>query len=593
MKAKTERRQAAVMAADVAGYSRLMAQDDERTLSMLVRYRRIFARTLSVHGGRLFGMAGDSVMSEFPNAKDAVAAAIAVQELISAENARIPKKHRMEFRIGIDAGVVISRGNDLFGDEVNVASRLQSIAESGGICITKNVYDGVRGEIDSTIVPLGRRQLKNIPRQVTVYRVDWQGRSKPEDSELETAARDRPTVAVLPFIEITPNSQSDYFLDGLVREIVSELCRFRSLLVLSATSSLHFRDSGSSPRRIGSDLGVKYLVDGTIERTSKEFRLSARLLEAESGLQVWGDKYRYDLDEPTKGQDWLVREVVSRLNASLEQAELQQTRRKPPQNLKSFDLWLQGAAQHEGSPDPNFKKAKKLYKLAIKADPAFSRPYASLAEIVYMESVLSNWGVASKDGTAQAAQLAQKAVDLDPLDASGHAVMAWVHMVRREFPRAERCWKLAESLNPNDADITMWRATALAFLGRPTEAISTVERAMRLNPMMPTWYLSDYAVILFFAQRFEEMQATYDLFTPFYPHTPAYRAAAFALQGQNVKAAEQADAFCNNIAKLWRGSATASPADYGSWFVKCLPIAGEAELLLLTRGLSRAGLYRS
>jgi adenylate cyclase len=587
-----ERRLAAILAADVVAYTSLMEADEEGTFAALKERRRLAIEpTIQQYGGHIFKLTGDGALVELPSIVAAVECAIAIQRSNEGQNVEQPPGRHIRLRIGITIGDVMVEDGDIYGTGVNIAARLEGLAPPGGICISGAAVDQVQGRNGLSFRYIGRKELKNISEPIAVYEVEMD--KAPGTSPSRAAAlapvTERPSLAVLPFENLGGEGLKGYFSDGITRDLITELSRFRSLFVISANSSFKFRNT-KNRNRVGAELGVKYLSDGSVQRIGNQLRVTAELVDAQTGVQVWADRYSHDVDDPMGLQDWLARSIASRLHNRLEHAETILVKRKPPAGLRSYDLWLQGTDFHENSGPDGYANAHRCYRRAIEIDPGFARAYASLAELTYMESVLSNWGKEGKDDCAEALSYAQKALDLDDQDANGHAVMGWVHMVRREFSKAVRYWDLAVSLNPNDADIMMWRATTLAFLGEAEKGVEAAKLAMRLNPLHPDWYLSDYAVVLFFCRRFEEMLAVYDVIPELYPHTPGWRAAALAHLGRMTEAKDRAAVFTRNIAAIWTGDPEAGAKDYGRWFMRCIPLARRQEQAIMREGLMKAGL---
>lgn len=588
-----ERRLAAVLATDVVGYSRLTEEDEEGTHATLKERRKtLFEPLIRQFRGNVVKLTGDGALVEFPSIVAAIQCAIAIQRRNGEENSALPESRRIHLRIGIAIGDIMFDEGDIYGTGVNLAARLQGVAAPGGICISGDAMEQAKGRGDIKARYRGLERLHNIGKPIEIYEIDVAGQQARHPVAPQVgppSVPDRPSVAILPFQNIG-EGLGQYFSDGMTRDLITELSRFRSLFVISANSSFRFRGRARDRTRIGQELGVRYIGDGSVQRAARQLRVTAALVDAQTGAQVWGERYNQDADEPAAVQERLAHDIAARLHDRLQHAELAVVRRKPASDLKSYELWLQGVDWHESNTPEGYLRAHELYQRAIDADPGFARAYASLAELAYMESVLSNWGQEGKDDCAAAAELAQKALALDNQDANGHAVMAWVHLVRHEFAKAARHWQLAESLNPNDADLTMWRATAQAFLGQPEQGIEAARTAMRLNPLHPDWYLSDYAVTLFFCRRFEDMLAVYDIIPELFPHTPGWRAAAYAYLGKMAEARDRAAAFTRNIAAIWTGRPEATAKDYGRWFVNCIPLRRPEEKEVMETGLRLAGL---
>ncbi|HEY7766298.1 MAG TPA: adenylate/guanylate cyclase domain-containing protein [Aestuariivirgaceae bacterium] len=588
-----ERRLAAILAADVVGYSSLMERDEEGTYAAFrERLRTLIEPALQAHGGHIVKRTGDGLLAELSSIVDAVKCAVEIQRRNEDQNLALTGDRRIRLRLGINIGDVIIEDGDIYGNGVNIAARLESLAPPGGIYISGAAVAQAQERSGISFRYLGHQQLRNISEPVAVYEVDQERAGDASLSAIVALpqAGERPSVAILPFKNLGSKRKADYFSDGITRDLITELSRFRSLFVIAAESSFRFRGAQKNRRAIGRELGVRYLGDGTVQRVGRKLRVTAELVDAHTGVEVWADRYSHDARDPAGMQDWLAQNLASRLHSSLQFAELDLIKRKPPSGLKSYDLWLQGTDCHESNDPDGYARARVLYKRAIEADQGFARAYASLAELVYMESVLSNWGREDKDDVAEAESYAKTALALDYQEANAHAVTAWVHMVRREFLKAARHWELAAALNPNDADIMMWRASALAFLGQPEKGIEAAQLAMRLNPLHPDWYLNDYAVVLFFAHRYEEMLSVFEVIPELFPHTPGWRAAAYAHLGRMAEARDRAVRFERNIAAIWSGSPNATAKDYGRWLMRCIPLARPREQETMREGLRKSGL---
>jgi len=588
-----ERRLVAILAADIVGYSRLMAEDELGTFNELKsRQSKLLLPLLTTHRGRLFKTTGDGFLIEFASALDAVNCATSLQLANRDADAERPADRQLSMRVGVALADALVEDGDVFGTGVNVAARLQSIAKTGGICVSASVMEQVKGKISFEARARGPQELKNLPEPIAVYDIDLRSCNATVVNAVAAGGLPLPklpSVAVLPFDDMSADAQHQYFSDGLSEDLIAELSRFRSLFVIARNSSFRYRGGNVDVGKVGRDLGVQYVVEGSVQTDHKHVRVIVQLVDSRSGHHVWADRFDAQVDDLFAVQDEITRNIASRVNNRLERAELDSIRRGATPNLRAFDLWLKGADAHERSTPDALGAAKEFYARAIEADPLFSRPYAGLAEITYLESVFSGWGD-PRSFSLDSLELARKAVELDEQDAQGHSVLSWIYLSLRQFPLARLHMKQAERLNPNDADIAMLRASELAFLGEATAALEVAHQAMRQNPFHPDWYVSELAVVLFLSGRYAEMQALFDLIPEIYPHTPAWRAAAFALEGDEARAGEAAARFEGNIRKLWRGESGATAHQFASWFVEHLPMAREVDLDRLRTGLRGAGL---
>ena len=593
-----ERQLVAVLAADVVGYSRMMHDDEVGTFEELkARRLNLFEPTLRTYRGRLVKTMGDGLLVEFGSAVDAVNCAIGLQESNQAVDATRPAERRLVLRIGISLSDVMRDRDDIYGTGVNIAARLQSIAEPNGVAISGAVLEQVRGKISREAKSRGPQHLKNIAEPIEVY--DLPPAPAPGPDEAPSAARrrngaalplpDRPSIAVLPLDNLSGDPKQQYFSDGVSEDIITELSRFRSLFVIARNSSFRYRGGDVDISRVGRELGVQYVVEGSIQRSGERLRATVQLIDVLNGFHVWADRYDYQVNDLFTVQDDITRNIASRVQNRLEQAQLDAMKRRPPSALRAYDLWLRGVECHERGSDDGNADARQFYEAAIKADPNFARPYSGLAELVFMQLLFPDWSPKTLH-EGEAVEMAQKAVLLDEQEAHGHAILAWAHMWQRKFGRARRHLERAAALNPNDADTAMSRAIALAFLGELKASTETARQAIRLNPFHPDWYQSDLAVILCLDRQYDEMQAIFDGIPEIYPHTPAWRAAAYALQGNLPAARAAAERFEHNIRPIWRGEPNAPATAFGQSFLSHLPFASEDHATQIARGLRAAGL---
>jgi adenylate cyclase len=594
-----ERQLVAVMAADVVGYSRMMHDDEVGTFEELkARRLTLFEPTLRTYRGRLVKTMGDGLLVEFASAVDAVSCALALQEANQAVDGMRPAERRMVLRIGISLSDVMRDRDDIFGTGVNIAARLQAIAEPNGVAVSAAVMEQVRGKISREARSRGRQKLKNIAEAIEVYDLSSPVPPPPAPEPTLPLHRngyaalplpDRPSIAVLPLDNLSGDPSQKYFSDGVSEDLITELSRFRSLFVIARNSSFRYRGGDVDVARVGRELGVQYIVEGSIQRGGDRVRATVQLIDVLNGFHVWADRYDYKTDDLFTVQDDITRNIASRVQNRLAQAQLDAIKRKPPGTLRAYDLWMRGVECHERSTEESYAQARRFYEEAIQVDPAFARPYAGLAELAMMQWLFSEWGIHSSH-EIRALALAQKAVELDEQEAHGHAMLAWAYMMQRKFGRARRHLERAAILNPNDADSAMTRALCLAFLGDAKEAVETARQAIRLNPFHPDWYQSDLAVLLCLNRQYDEMQAIFDGIPEIYPHTPAWRAAAYALQGDLAAAHEAAERFGQNIRPIWRGRPDVTIAAYGQWFLDHLPLARAEDTAEIAKGLRAAGL---
>jgi len=590
---ETRRRLAAIFAASAIDLAALIEADGEGRVQQLERHRREHIDPLVArYGGRVFKTSGEALLAEFASVVEAVRCALLLQDGMAKRLAGLEEGRRVRFRIGIHLGDVLAVGDDLLGDGVTVASRIAALAEPGGVILSDDACRHVAGKLPAELHDLGEHRLKNIAKPVRIHSARSLGTETPV---LRTASKslnlpDRPSIAVLPFENMSADPNQTIVCDGITEDIITDLSRFHGLFVIARDSSFVYRNRPVEIRRVGRELGVRYVLDGSVRRARDTIRITARFIEAEDGQQLWGERYDRSIDELFAVQEEVARAIVGRFAKHLEKAEVQKLRRKPPESLQAYELWLAGAELHELGTTQSHAEARALYEKSLAIDPGFARAYAGLAELAYMGTVAGEWGVAREPAYDQALEHARKAVELDAVDAHSHLVVAWAYMVRREFERARKHWEMAGELNPNDADIAMSRATAMMFFGEPEEGIAIAEQAIRLNPFCPDWYLSDKAVIRFGARDYQAALAIYDSMGELYPHSIVWHAAAAGHAGKPAEAARLVERFIARARELWVGDPAAGPADYARWLIAGFPFRHAEDAAHLAAGLSRAGL---
>lgn len=481
---RIERRLAAILAADVAGYSRLMGADEEGTLARLNGHRREqIDPKIAEHRGRVVKTTGDGILIEFPSVVDAVRCAIEVQRAMAESNADLQQQTRIEFRIGINLGDVLVEGDDIHGDGVNIAARLEGIADPGGICISDPSYQQVRDKLDLSFEDLGERHLKNIARPMRVYRVRAEGRPAMAKSALDLP--DKPSIAVLPFQNMSGDPEQDYFADGIVEEIITALSRFRNLFVIARNSSFTYKGRAVDVKQAGRELGVRYVLEGSVRKAVSRVRITAQLIEAATGSHLWADRFDGSLEDVFDLQDQVTAKVVGAIAPTLEQAEIERAGRKPTGSYDAYDYFLRGVASVHLSTDASVAEALRLLSKAVELDPQFASAYG-MAAYCYDRRKADGWMVNAVFETAEAARLARRAAELGKNDAvalcfGGIALAYVVGDLADGISMIDR----ALVLNPNLAAAWNFSGWARAFFGEPELAIEHLARAMRLSPLDP------------------------------------------------------------------------------------------------------------
>src|SRR4051794_2208178 len=542
--ARAERRLAAILAADVVGYSRLIERDERGTLERLKTCRKeLVEPLLAEHRGRIIKLMGDGALCEFASVVDAVACAVAIQRDMAERETGVPEAERLRFRIGINLGDVVREADgDLYGDGVNIAARLEGIAEADGIVVSGTAYDHLQGKLDCGLAFLGEQHLKNIERPVRAYRVELGAGVPITAAAAPLSPSDKPAVAVLPFDNMSGDPEQAYFSDGITEDVITELSRFRELLVIARNSSFAFRGKAADVREIGRALGAGYVVEGSVRRAGERVRITAQLIDAGSGAHLWAERYDRPLEDVFAVQDEIARGIVATVAVRVLEATEAAARRRPPRDVRAYDLFLQGLRLSD-SPAPGAQEqARELFERARALDPTFARAYTGLAFNHLSRAQHDSVGrpPGQDPARAEALRLAEQALSLDPNDPRVHYTLGYMCMTWRDFGRAGHHLDLAQAMNPNDAPIQIVWAWAQACLGRPERGLPAAELAMRLNPRRPRYYEHYLSRILFLARRHAEALTVLERITAeaplAHPRDVAWRAAACGHLGRTEEA---------------------------------------------------------
>jgi TolB-like protein len=477
-----ERRLVAVLAADVVGYSRMMEADETDTLAALKdRRRNILNPLVARHHGRIIKVMGDGVLVGFASAVNAVQCAIELQHGMASANNGTPAERHIVLRIGVNLGDVIVEGDDLYGDGVNIAARLEALAEPGGILIAGTAYDHVKNKIKVGFRDIGAQVVKNLSEPIRAYRIE----ELPPVAALPTAAAKgtRPSIAVLPFTNMSDDSEQEYFADGLTEDLITDLSRIAGLFVIARNSSFTYKGKSVDVRSVAADLGVRYILEGSARRAAGRVRINVQLIDAIGAGHVWADRYDRSLDDIFKVQDEVVANIVEALVGRLTMAAVPERHR--PANLEAYDLCVRGKSLFAQSPQAG-REARLLFEKAIVLDPGYAEAYRWLAFNLW--SGWANWGEPIEPNRSQARVLARKAVALDGNDPSARWVMGLLMVEEQRWSEAEAEFTTALKLDPNHADAWAMSSELMVLFGRRADAIAHIEKALRLNPHPPDWY---------------------------------------------------------------------------------------------------------
>lgn len=549
MTERQQRRLAAILAADIAGYSALMGSDDARTVRDLKAHQAIVLPMITQYGGRIIDTAGDGILAEFGSVVNAVECAVAIQMTMAERNATVESDRQMQFRIGINLGDVIHDDVRVYGDGVNIAARLEGAAEPGGICISSKAHDEISGKVKAQFANLGELSLKNIVQPVRAFGLGPSAITAlsdvpaptPPPSPAATAFRlaipDKPSIAVLPFTNMSGDPDQEYFTDGVTEDIITELSRFHSLFVIARNSSFSYKGKSSDVRQVGKELGVRYLLEGSLRKSANRVRITAQLIDASTAAHLWADRFEGRLQDIFDLQDQLTISVVGAIAPKLEQAEIERAKRKSTESLDAYDYFLRGMSKvYEGGREA-IGEAQQLFDRAIGLDPDFASAYG-MGAWCWSRRKSHGWTADGVVEAAEAVRLARRAAELGKDDAvalcsAGIALAYSGH----DFDSAVAFIDRALLLNPNLAAAWHRSGWVRAWLGESIVAIEHLARAMRLSPLDPEMpaMLSASAFAHFIAGRYDEASSCAEAAAREQPtYVPAARilVAAHALAGR-------------------------------------------------------------
>jgi adenylate cyclase len=622
-----ERRLAAIMAADVVGYSRLMEADEAGTHARLKALRvELVQPAIARHKGRIVKLTGDGALVEFPSAVGAVLAAAEIQRAVAGHEVDRPAEERIGFRIGINLGDVIIEDDDIYGDGVNVAARLEGLAEPGGICVAQTVYNQVKGKVDFGFAPAGEHRVKNISEPVTVYRAVldgarwrptrglsapsrrgmiaavalaglvaggalWNFYPRPEapvevvsDKSEPLKLPSKPSIAVLPFANLNNDPDEELLIDGLTNDIITDLSKFSTLFVIAANSTFQYKGKAVKVQDVAGDLGVRYVLEGSVQRSGDTLRINVQLIDATTGAHVWAERY----DRPAKDffaiQNEITRNVVGVIyplgegRGKLQKEELERINRTPTESLEAYDYFLQGMFYVDKHDKNDNLRAREMFEKAIQLDPGYARALAKNSW-TYDAEYFNGWTDTPEATLAKALEVAQRAIVADPNEPWAHWAVAAAYLMRKDHNRAIAEYRKAYELSPNDASNVIEYGWGLANAGRADEAIPLILEAMRLNPYHPDFYFSVLADAYLVARRHDDMVATLEKVSQ--PYSAFYRRLAVGYA--HVGRTDEARAALAKYRELEPQASIATVAED-------LPFKRQEDLDHFLEGLRKAGL---
>jgi adenylate cyclase len=575
-----KRKLTAILSADVEGYSRLMAEDEGATVRTLTAYREVFTTLIQQHDGKVLDSPGDNLLAEFVSVVDAVQCAVAVQKEIKSRNDELAENRRMQFRIGINLGDVIQEEERIYGDGVNIAARLEGLADPGGICISKTAFDQIETKLPYGYEFLGDQTVKNIPKPVGAYRVLMEPRvtvaGEPEKEKTAVSRRmpifigtfavlvlaiavgvwqfyvrrpmvepasidkmafrlpEKPSIAVLPFKNISGDSEQEFLADGITESIIGSISRVSGLFVIASNSVFTYKGKAVKIQTVSEELGVQNVLEGTVQRSDNKLRVNAQLIEATTGRHLWSEKYDRDMEDIFSVQDNISKEILTALQVKLVEGEQARVWAKGTDNIDAYIKFLQAYDHFRSFTKNNMILTRKACQESINIDPNYAAPYTVLGS-AHLIDIWFNWTESIQHSMQQAIVAVERAIALDPLSDLPNAVLCHLFLMQRRFDEAVTAGEKAVSLNPNGDLNMVLLAMTLYHIRRYEEAIMLFKNAQRLNPDCPAWYLHNAGITYIHMGRYDEAIAECKRALKKNPnHFPALiiMACAYGLSGQ-------------------------------------------------------------
>ena len=579
---RLQRRLAAILSADVVGYSRLMGLDEAGTLSRLNALRREFIDpTIAAHAGRIVKLMGDGALVEFASAVDAITCAIEIQRRLRERDAG-SKANPIQFRIGINVGDIIIEGDDILGDGVNIAARIEAIAEPGGISISEDAWRQVQGKVAANFVDAGEQSLKNIARPVRVYRLDLAPKAASEAPRPIPASTDKPSIAVLAFNNMSGDPEQEYFSDGISEDIITDLSKLSELHVIARNSTFTYKGKPVDVKQVGRELGVRYVLEGSVRKAGNRVRVTGQLIDATSGAHVWADRFDRDLTDIFAVQDELTREIISALKVKLTPEKKDRLVRKGTIDEEAYDLFLRGRELLFGKKLNRkiFDQIVELFSRAIELDPNYAEPYGGLAMAHNFDS--QNHWTSAPDALDVAEHFATLAIEKGPEVPFVHWLAAVVALWKRNLEGAKRETETALALNPNYALAYGTRGHVEVYAGNPMEAIPFIEQAIRLDPAFTQQYTHFLGSAYLVAGKYEAAAASFRERIRLSPETDLSRGLLASALGHLGEIDE--------ARRIWAELKQVNPKYSFTQHLARLPFSNPADADRIKDGLAKAGL---
>ncbi len=542
-----KRKLTAILSADVTGYSRLMGEDDETTVRTITAYRKVITEVVQKHRGRVVDSPGDNILAEFASVIDAVSSAVEIQEKLRARNAELPEDRRMEFRIGVNLGDVIHEEKRIYGDGVNVAARIESLAEAGGFCVSGTVFDQIESKLPLGYEYLGEQSVKNISKPVRVYKalmdpesvgkvigekrvepkvgqrvalavgivlllvvgglVIWRGASPPVEvasvDKMAYPLPDKPSIAVLPFDNLSGDPEQEYLADGITENIITALSYIPEIFVIARNSTFTYKGKAVKAQEVAEDLGVRYILEGSVQRAGDRLRITAQLIDAASGRHLWADRYDRDLQNLFALQDEITLEIVVALQVKLSIGVQTRLTRKTMPNFEAWSYGVRGFGHMMRHTKADSTKARELYERAASLDSGYANVFTGLGW-TYWEDAYHGWSESREESLLRAVELAKKALAMDDSDPMIHALWGGIYLLQRRYDQAITEGERSVALGPNQALPHSLLSMYLSHTGRYKEALPLVKKAMRLDPYYPSIYLELLGSVYLHMEEYEK-----------------------------------------------------------------------------------------
>lgn len=521
------------MATDIVGFSRFIETDEAKTLQAVRHHRgAVVDPLITSHNGRTVKLVGDGAIVEFSSVIDAVICAVAIQKALAESQQNIPVDERLEYRIGINLGDVVVDGDDLYGDGVNIAARLEALAEPGGICINDTVQRQLAGKTDFAFEDAGEHNLKNIERPVRI----WRWKNAQVNSPSRPPLPNKPSIAVLPFTNMSADPDQEFFSDGITEDIITELSRYRSLFVVARNSSFVYRGRAVDSREVGKALGVKTVLEGSVRKAGNRVRVTAQLIEADTGEHLWADRYDGDLVDIFSLQDEISRTIVSTIAGRVEERDADRAAARPLTDLNAYEQVLRGQKFLHRYSREDYDLARECFMRALEIDPAFARAHGYLALV---KAYNWFWDV-GPDQLSRAIETGERGLLLDPHEAKCHLALGLAYLFSKSHDKAGHHFARCTELNPNDDLAMVEHGRYHLYIGKPGEGAELVRRAMRRNPFHPNWYWNILGRCLHMLGEYEAAIVAFENLTVKQVWTNAYLVACHACLEHTQQASEYA-----------------------------------------------------